>query len=86
MELEFSFVDKIKHLKKQLAANFETLLHAGSNCILYQNLKDFHEFLITSTDIFTKNVYATNDFIYKNLKNSIKNYKSGILSRDKIRV
>ena len=83
MALEFSFVDKNKHLKKQLAANFETLLHTRSDCIHHQNLEDFYNFLITYTDILTKNVYETKYFIYKNLDNSIKNHKLVIPSWDK---
>ena len=45
MGLEYSFVDKNKYLKKQLAANFETLWHRASDCVHHQNLEDFHEFL-----------------------------------------
>ena len=45
MGLDFSFVDKNKHLKKQFSANFETLSHRGSDCVYHQNLEDFHEFL-----------------------------------------
>ena len=35
MELEFSFFDKNKHLNKQVAANFKTLLHRASDSVLY---------------------------------------------------
>ena len=83
MGLEVSFVDKNKHLKKQLAANFETHLHRASDCVHHQNLENCHEFLRAYTDIFTKNVYATEDFTYSNLKNIIKNDKLVILSGDK---
>ena len=83
MGLEVSFVDKNKYLKKQLAANFETHLHRASDCVHHQNLENCHEFLRTYTDIFTKNVYAAEDFTYSNLKNIIKNDKLVILSRDK---
>ena len=56
MGLEFSFVDKNKHLKKQLTINFETLLYRAScDCVRHQNLEDFDEFLRAYTDIFTKN-------------------------------
>ena len=83
MGLEFSFADKIKHLKKQLAANFETLSDRASDCVHHQNLEHFHEFLRAYTDIFTKNIYATKDFTYCNVKNIIKNDKLVVLSGDK---
>ena len=83
MGLDFSFVDKNKHLKKQLPANFGTLSHRASNCVHHQNLEDFHEFLRAYTDIFTKSVYETKDFTYSNLKNVIKNDKLVVLSGDK---
>ena len=83
MGLEFSFVDKNKHLEKQLAANFKTLSHRASDCVHHQNLEDFHECLRAYTDIFTKNVYATNDFTYRNLKDIIKNHKLVVYSGHK---
>ena len=79
MRLELSFVDKNKHLKKQLTANFETLSHRARDCVR-KNLENSHELLRAYTDIFTKNIYATKDFTYSNLKNVIKNV---ILSGDK---
>ena len=69
--LEYSFVNKPKHLKKNIAANFEILSHRVSESIKHDTLEDFHEFLRAYTDIFTKHIYATNDFTYKNLKNII---------------
>ena len=35
MELEFSFIDKNEHLKKQFAANFD--------CANHENLEEFHD-------------------------------------------
>ena len=66
-----------------MAASFETLSHRASDCVHHQNLEDFYEFLRTYTDIFTKNVYATKDFTYSNLKNIIKNVKLVVLSGEK---
>ena len=40
-------------------------------------------FLRAYTDIFTKNIYATKDFTYKNLKNMINNDKLAVVSGDK---
>ena len=51
---------------------------------LFQNFhEDFHEFLRAYTDIFTKHIYATKDFTYKNLKNIIKDENIAVLSGDK---
>ena len=66
--LEYSFVDKPKHLKKNIAANFEIVSHKVSESINHDHLEDFHEFLRAYTEIFTKHIYATKDVTYKNLK------------------
>ena len=81
--LQFSFVDKNKHLKKQLAVNCETLSHKASDCVHHQNPEDFHEFLRAYTDIFTKNVYATRDFNHSSLRDITKNSKLVLLSGNK---
>ena len=78
MGLELSFVDKNKHLKKQLVVNFENLLHKASDCVHHQNLS--HEFLRAYIEILTKNVNATKYFTCNNLKNIIKNGKLVVLS------
>ena len=59
--LEYSFVDKPKQLKKNIAANFETVSQRASKSINHDQLEDFHEFLRAYTDIFTKHIYATKD-------------------------
>ena len=66
--LEYSFVDKSKHLKKNISANFEIVSHKVSESINHDHLEDFHEFLRAYTEIFTKHIYATKDVTYKNLK------------------
>lgn len=38
MGLEFSFVDEIKHIKRQLALNMETISHAASKHVDRRNL------------------------------------------------
>ena len=81
--LEYSFVNKPKHLKKNIAANLEIVSHRVSESINHDKLEDFHEFLRAYTDIFTKHIYATKDFTYKNLKNIIKDENIAILSGDK---
>ena len=67
--LEYSFVNKNRDLKKNLAANLETLASQASSFDDHTKLEDFHEFLRAHADIFTKNIYATKDYTYKNLKN-----------------
>ena len=83
LDLEYSLVDKPKHLKKNIAAHFKTVSHRVSESINHDQLEDFHEFLRAYTDIFTKHIYATKDFTYKNLKNIIKDENIAVLSGDK---
>ena len=83
MGLEYSFVDKNKRLKQELAVNTETVSHSPTKQVEDNKAEDFHEFLRAYTDIFTKNVYATKDFTYKTLKNMINNDKLAVVSRDK---
>ena len=43
--LDHSYVDKNKHVKKNLTANFESLTQAVNREILNEKKEDFHEFL-----------------------------------------
>ena len=79
MGLKYSFVDKNKWLKQQLAVNMETVSHSAIKYVENNKVEDFHEFLRAHTDIFTKNIYATKDFTNKNLKNIINNDKLAIV-------
>ena len=81
--LEYSFVNKNRDLKKNLAENLETLASQASFFIDHTKLEDFHEFLRAYTHIFTKNIYATKDYTNKNLKNLIENKNLVVISRDK---
>ena len=83
MGLEYSFVDKGKRFKQQLAVNMETIANSAIKCAEDNKVQDFHEFLRACTNIFTKNIFATKDFTYKNLKNMINNDKLAIVSGDK---
>ena len=77
-------MDKGKRLKQQLAVNMEKISNSAIKCVEDNKVEDFHEFLRAYTDIFTKNIHATKDFTYKNLKNMINNDKlSAIVSGDK---
>ena len=71
--LNHCFINKGKHIKKNIAANMESLAHSASKQVDPSQLENFHEFLRGYTDIFSKNVLSTNDETYKNLKNLINN-------------
>ena len=49
----------------------EKFSHSAIKYVEDNKVQDFHEFPRAYTDIFTKNLYATKDFTYKNLKNMI---------------
>ena len=83
LRLEYSFVNKNRDLKKNLAANLETLASQASSFVDHTKLEDFHEFLRTYADIFTKNIYATKDYTYKNLKSLTENKDLVVISGDK---
>ena len=61
LDLEYSFVNKNRDLKKNLAANLETIASQASPFLNQTKLGDFHEFLRAYTDIFTKNVHVAKD-------------------------
>ena len=63
--------------------NLETLASQASSFVDHTKLEDFHEFLRAYADIFTKNIYATKDYTYKNLKNLIENKDLVVISGDK---
>ena len=50
MGLEYSFVDKGKRLKQQLAVNMETISNSAIKCVEDNKVE---EFLRTYTEIFT---------------------------------
>ena len=63
-------IDKNKHIKKNLAANFESLADKVTENLENCKCEGFHELLRAYLDIFTKNIYATHN-TYKNLKRII---------------
>ena len=71
--LKYISVNKNRDLKKNLAANLETIASRPSPFVDQTKLEDVYEFLRAHTDIFTKNVHATKDYTYKNLKTLIEN-------------
>ena len=59
-----SYLDKNKHIKKNLAVNSESLTQTIDSEILNKKKEDFHKFLQFYWDIFSKNVYSTKDYTY----------------------
>ena len=81
--LEYRFVNKNRDLKKNLAENLEIIASQASPFVDQTKLENFHEILRAYTDIFTKNVQATKDYKYKNLKTLIENKDLVVISGDK---
>ena len=52
--LEYSFIDKNKHIKKNLAANFESLADKDTENLENCKREDFHELLRAYMDFFSK--------------------------------
>ena len=59
--LNHCFINKDKHIKKDIATNMESLAYSASKQVDPSQLENFHEFLRGYTDIFSKNVLSTND-------------------------
>ena len=81
--LEYSFIDKNKHIKKNLPANFESLADKVTENLENCKRQDFHELLRAHVDIFTKNIYATRDNTYKRLKRRVNDPNIAVVSGDK---
>ena len=63
--------NKNKHIKKNLAGNFESLADKVTDNFEKCKLEDFRELLHAYVDIFTKNIYETHINAYKNWKRLI---------------
>ena len=83
LDLEYSFIDKNKYIKKNLAANFESLADKATESLESCKCEGFHELLRANVDIFTKNIYETRDNTYKNLKRTINDPNIAVVSGDK---
>ena len=81
--LHYSFVHKNKNIKKHLAVNFESLADKITENLDSHKWEDFHKFLRTYVDIFSKNVYAATDYTYKHLKRIIKDLNPVLVSGEK---
>ena len=71
--LERSFMDKNRHIKKNLAVNLEIVTQKVAGSLDKKVQQDFHEFLRVHTDILTKKVSSTKDDRYQNPKRVINN-------------
>lgn len=80
---DHGFVDKNKHIKKNLASNLEVIAEKVTPLLNNDKREDFHEFLRAYTDILSKNVYATKDDTYHNLKRIIQDSSLAVVSGDK---
>ena len=78
--LEYSFIDKNKHIKKNLHANVESLADKVTENLENGKREGFHELLRAYVDIFTKNIHATRDNTYKNLKRIINDTNIAVVS------
>ena len=66
--INYSFVNKDKHMKKYIAANMECLTCSTSKYVDQSKLVNFHEFLRAYTDIFNNNILKTKKKSFKILK------------------
>ena len=81
--LEHSYIDKNKHQRKFLAANFETIAQKVNEDIPHDKKEHFHEFLRAYTDIFITNIKNSKDYTYKNLKGLINDKETVVIKADK---
>ena len=66
--INYSFVNKDKHMRKYIAANMGCLASSTSKYVDQSKLVYFHEFLRAYTDIFKKNISKTKKKIIENLE------------------
>ena len=83
MGRDYSFLDKNKHVKKNIAASTENVVEAVVKGLESKKREDFHELLRAYTDIFSKNLYFSMDQTYSNLKHLIKDESIDVIPRDK---
>ena len=81
--LKQCFVDKNKHIKKDIDVEFETLCRSNNKDISSDDNKNLHELLRPATNTFTQNIYRTIDNTYKVLKPLKRNKDIVLLSGDK---
>ena len=78
-----SFVDKHKYVKQNVAVEMESVALSLDNYVDVSMKETFHEFLRSSTNIISNNIYSEKDNTVKLLSPLIKNDKIVILAADK---
>ena len=66
--LKQCFVDKYKHIKKDIAVECETFCSSSDKDISSDDKENCHELLRSATNTFTQNMYRTIDNTYNVLK------------------
>ena len=83
MGLDYSFIDKNKHVKKNIAASMENVAEAVDKDLDNEKREDFHKLLQAYTDILSKNLYFSTDCAHNNLKCLIKEESIVVIPGDK---
>ena len=81
--LHQSFVDKHKYVKRNVAVEKESVALRLDNYVDVSIKETFHEFLRSSTNVISNNIYSEKDNTVKLLSPLIKNDKIVILAADK---
>ena len=81
--LHQSFVDKHKYVKRDVAVEMESVALRLDNYVDFSMKETFHEFLRSSANIISNNIYSEKDNTVKLLSPLIKNDKIVILAADK---
>ena len=76
-------MDKHKYVKRNVAVEMESVALRLDNYVDVSMKETFHEFLRSSTNIISNNIYSEKDNTVKLLITLIKNYKIAILAADK---
>ena len=81
--LNYSFIDKNKFIKRDLAVEFESLVTSVDELVTQEQKEEFHEFLRQSTDLLSQNVYHIKDNTFKETHKIRNNNNVVILPGDK---
>ena len=81
--LHHSSVDKNKHIKTNLATEFESLVHEVGDAVPNEKVENFHHFLRVSANLFSRNIYNTTDETWRSLQGLAKNPNIAVLGGDK---
>ena len=70
--MKYCFIDRYENVEKYLSAELKTMAQQTSDCVEPDKLEDYHKFLQVYADIFSSNVYKSNDYTYHDWKLLIK--------------